>query len=426
MRTRSALIVLATLALAACTQGSTSSAGHAGSPRPAAAPAPGDLLFLNGPQALQAVDSRTGSVVFSVDGVVPALDWTGLYDSQIEGTHTIVRMLDPTTGSVSASTTVRGALAIRAVGADGVVALMSPIGEPGDAWVPQSRARTDITVADVSGGASSTKTFHLRGNFEPEAFSTDGERLYLLQYTPALNPTSYQVVSLYLEKAKVFPVYGPQKGASPVENMTATRLVQKPSPTGDDLYTLYSNQPPAYAKGFRPEQVSSHGEVAFIHDLSLANGFAACVALPKGFGSIPPSAAAIAVAPDGSRVYAIDAKHGQIAVMNTQRSRVVQTRHVELGRPGAQTFAGMSVDGGTLFVGTATGLYAFDALTLAPSGRMPSTAALSGLALSPDGARLYVSMGGMIEALDPASLTMIRDLPVAGPGRLEFVGLPAA
>ncbi len=425
MRTRSIPVVLATLALglAACTRGATAPTAGAGSdhvPPPAPAPrAPRDLLVLGSGNRLSAIDARTGAVVFGMTDAVPAPDWSALYETRAAGGRTVVETVDPTTGTTRGSISLRGRLAIRAVSFSGdELALTAP--EVGPAWVPRARSSTTVSVADPS-GLSKPETFRLRGNFEPEAFSSDGARLFMLQYTPALHPTSYHVVYLYLEKGKVFPVYGRNK--APVENMTATRLLQVPSSEGTSLYTLYSNQPPAYALGFDGAQASAGHAVAFIHTLSLDGGFAICVGLPEGFGSIPASAAALAAAPDGSHVYAIDAQHGQIAVLRTTNYRISQTAKVDLGRPGAGTFARVSADGSTLYVGTASGVYAFDAETLAPRGRALATSPVSGLALSPDGSRLYVSTAGRIVAIDPLSLGTTFEVPAAGV--IEHVGAAA-
>ena len=70
-----------------------------------------------------------------------------------------------------------------------------------DAWTPVPRASTTIVVADPSGGSPASR-FRLAGNFEPEAFSTGGDALFLIQYLPALAPTVYRVTELDLRTAE--------------------------------------------------------------------------------------------------------------------------------------------------------------------------------------------------------------------------------
>ena len=85
------------------------------------------------------------------------------------------------------------------------------------------RSRTSIVVADPT-GAPQTRTFDLRGNFEPEAFSTDDRLLFMIQHLPAEAPTVYRVTVLDLKSGRVVPVFGPFKG--PSERMPGIRLQQ--------------------------------------------------------------------------------------------------------------------------------------------------------------------------------------------------------
>ena len=411
MRSRSSIIVLAalTLAFGACTRGGSTSSSPA-------APVPRDLLFLSSGGSLSAVDGGTGKVVFSADGAVPAPDWSYLFEASVAVDRTSVRSLDPNTGRVSASTSVPGSLSVATAGPNGEVALVDPA-SAADPWIPAARSATDITVAHPL-SAAPPQRFQLKGNFVPEAFSSDGESLYMLEYLPPMDPVKYRVVSLYLDKGKVWPVYGRDK--QPVENMTATRLQQALAPDGTALYTLYTNQPPAYAAGIASEQASSDGEVAFIHTLSLDGGFAECVALPRSFGSLQPAAAALAVS--GGRVYAIDAAHGRIAVMDASRLTVIRTAHVDLGAPGTEgTSAGVSADGSTLFVATGTHMTAIDTSTLRPRATTTISGNVTGLGLSPDGGRLYLSWSGHVEALDPSTGTQDAMLSVPGGNVLAHV-----
>ena len=183
------------------------------------------------------------------------------------------------TGHILDTQRVGGRLSIRAVSADaGAVALMKPLPPGTSAWTPRSRAFTNIVVAHPQSGVAPER-FHLAGNFEPEGFSSDDSMLYLIRYLPATAPVAYRVSRLELGDGDVYPVYGRAK--SPVETMYGSRLMQVPAPGGARLYTLYASQPPEYAKGYDRWQAGAGREVAFVHTLSLENGWATCVGLPK-------------------------------------------------------------------------------------------------------------------------------------------------
>jgi hypothetical protein len=215
--------------LAACTGASSASAP--------ASPASSDtgtasdsVLVFRSDQGVSVVDAADGRLIVDAPQAVPAPDFVTIATASASGGSTTIGILDAATGASIASSEVRGALELRAVSSfDGAVALTPPGPSGGDPWAPVPRSITHITVA-VPGEAEDIERFDLRGNFEPEAFSGDGESLYMLEYRPALHPTTYRVTRLYLEKAKVWPVFGPDKRV--VENMTATRLQQALAPDG--------------------------------------------------------------------------------------------------------------------------------------------------------------------------------------------------
>jgi hypothetical protein len=244
----------------------------------------------------------------------------------------------------------------------------------------------------------------------------------MLQYRPALAPTSYRVTGLYLESGRHWALIGPDK--QPVENMTATRLVQVESPDGAHLYTLYTNQRPSYlGEPTTPLDPGEQDERAFVHTVDLRNGFAVCIELPDRFGSVPQEDSALAISPDGNRVYAVDARHGTIAAVNVRRFRVAQVTDVDLSALGAgQIHAQVASDGSTLYVAGDAGLLQLDTATLAVRGGLVATPApVTGLAISGDGARLYLSYGALLQRLDAATLEPAQPVPLANAGWVEAV-----
>jgi hypothetical protein len=269
---------------------------------------------------------------------------------------------------------------------------------------------------------ASIERMHLRGNYQPESFSTDDESLFMLSYEPPMAPTRYRVTRVYIEKARVWDVFGPDK--RPVENMTATRLQQVPAPDGSALYTLYSNQPPAYLAD-NGATTAEPDERAFVHSLQLDDdgGFAECIRLPDVYGTVPASSSAIAVAPDGSTVYAVDAMHGHVASVTVQRQKVKDASMDLSAVSGERTAATTSSDGRTLFVGGEAAIVAVDLATMSVRDTWHVGGSLTDVALSPDGRRLYVSFADHVDVL---SATTGHGLGSIGAGGDAIEGVSAS
>ncbi|MGQ0668936.1 MAG: YncE family protein, partial [Actinomycetota bacterium] len=413
MRTKLFIIFPAiALALAACTQDATFRPNPA-PPGTTNGSVPPDVLLLGTENGPVAVSVATGSVLFEGIGAVASPDGSRLYSASSDGLYTLLETLDPATGSVLSSTRIGGDLDVRAVSGSGrAVALMEPLPEGVDQWTPVPRSHTTIVVADPT-GADEPRRYHLEGNFEPEAFSTSDSQLFLIQYLPAEAPAVYRVTVLELADGDVHAVFGPFK--SPPERMPGTRLRQALAPSGKQLYTLYTSQPPAYAEGFG----SAGGEpVSFIHVLDLEQGWAHCVGLPEELWGQPASAQAMAASPDGERLYVVDSIRGLVAVMDTSTLEIFRTEELQLeSLGGIRTSAQVSADGDTLFVGSVgdgSAVYAIDSATLDVLHRWPLDGIVSGLGLSGDGLRLYVALGDRVAVLDPATGQELAAVPFFG------------
>jgi hypothetical protein len=206
---------------------------------------PADLLVLGSAAGVTALDATDGSIPFSGGGVPAFTDWSTVFTATHGEGTTLLRTIRTDTGQIVSTATLRGDLDVRVASAGGWrVALMEPLPSGVSPWTPRPRASTNLVVADPTGSVK-PKRFHLQGNFEPEAFSVDGDRLFMISYVPPTHPLAYRVVSLDLHEGEVYPVFGRQKQW--VDTMTGTRLMQVPAPNGAYLFTLYTNQPPGYA-----------------------------------------------------------------------------------------------------------------------------------------------------------------------------------
>jgi hypothetical protein len=412
-------LVCAASGLAACTE-----AG--GSPLPAAAPkAPAEVVTLRTADGPVTVDVRSGRVVMDAAGAVPAGGWSSLFQTEPDGTGTSLRTLDPTTGAVASSVKLDGSLSIRAVAGDGtMVALAKPPTAGTDVWTPVPRPHTTIVVADPS-GATDPETYQLDGNLEPEAFSNDGEDLFVIQYLPAEKPSLYRVASLELGDGDVYPVIGRFK-SSWARRMPGTRLEQVLGPDGRQLYTLYSSQPAAYATGYDETQAGADGPVAFVHILNLEGHWAFCLPLPKVLWDAPAGEQAMAASVDGRRLFVVDPSRDTVTVVGAMKTKVLRTGTVDFATDDtAHAAAAVSPDGVTLYVGTGEGVVALNTATLKVLYRWPTTAPVTALATSADGASVYAAFADHIDALDPSTGAVQRSIPVAGALAIEHVA-PAA
>ena len=174
---------------------------------------------------------------------------------------------------------------------------------------PEGRRSTPLDLEASDTGA--TQHLDLHGNFEPDAFSTDGRSLFLIQYLPAAAPDHYRVMELDLASHRIAHVASPDK--VPPSSMQGTRLQQVWAPDRSVLYTLYTNQ------------VSSGAPLTFVHVLNLEDKWAHCIDLPAAFGASRPNAKAMVGSPNGTHLYVTDADAQQIATIDTRRFKVDTT-----------------------------------------------------------------------------------------------------
>ena len=382
---------------------------------------PGDLLVLSSPAGLAVADPSTRSVT-SIGPAVPALvEPDTLVSAFQRGGRTLVEARDTATSELVGTAEAPSGLAPRVVSADGWrVALMEPPPEGTDPWVPQPRTHTTIVVSYLPGDTAA-ETYRLRGNFDPEAFSTDGRSLVLLQYVPPEAPAAYRVVLLDLRRGAVEPVYGRvlTKAAPPSkpETMAGTRLSQTASADGSRLYTLYTTEAPGEPHG----AAASGNPVAFVHTLDLDREWAHCIALPEAFWGGVPARQAMASSPDGELLYAVDVERDVVTVIDTSKLEAVQTATADFGTPGAgQARAVVSPDGDELFVAAGDRVVRLATSTLRAGAAWTVHGPVSGLGFGSSGSRLYVATANGVEVLDPS--TGRRLGRIGTPSPMELVG----
>jgi hypothetical protein len=407
---------VAALGTAACTH-------ETGDGKPSQ-PVPRETLLLSTEAGPLVVEVPSGSLLFERPGAVASLGGSWLLSATPSAGSTMLQTFDGADTEPASEVRLAGTLDVRVVAeSGGAVALMDPLPEGWDPEVPLPRSRTPIVVADPT-GVMEPRTYDLRGNFEPEAFSTDDRRLFLIQHLPAEAPTVYRVTVLNLRTGRVVPVFGPFKG--PAERMPGIRLQQVLSPNADQLYTLYSSARPGYAPHHAP--VPNGATVSFVHVLSLQDGWAHCVGLPEELWDRPASEQAMATSPNGRLLYIADPTLGLVTVMDTA-SLEMRTYTIDLSVSGVRrTSAVVSGDGSALFVATAgehPGITRIDTDTFDVVRRWV-TDDVSGLGLSADGERLYVASDDRVEVMDATTGSDLAGVAVASPAPIERVSVALA
>jgi DNA-binding beta-propeller fold protein YncE len=413
MRVRSIVLTSFLVATTACT-------GRADPQEPRerqAASSLEDVLALGTQDGTVIVGSSSGAVLSSAEGQVAAPDGSRLYATTRRDGSTVLEVRDSSTGDMLSTTELGGRLDVRAASLSGrAVALMRPLPAGVDSGYALPRRHTTIVVTDPT-GQGPTRRYGLKGNFEPEAFSVDDTRLFLIQYLPAEAPQAYRVTFLRLLNGKVEPVFGRFK--TPPERMPGIRLAQVFDPTSEQLYTLYTNRAAEHYHDSWADASYGDREVSFVHVLNLRQGWAYCTGLPRSLWGQPAKAQALAPSPDGRFLYIVDSMRGLVAEMNTRSLKITRSERIDVGPlEHGRTSARMSADGSTLYVGVGgSAVSRIDVETFELLGRWPLPGDVTGLALSDDGARLYAALGNSLAVVD----TGTGDATTLSLGRIESI-----
>ncbi len=379
---------------------------------------PAEILVLRTTKGVTALDPATGDVTLAAPSAVAAPDWSSLLSySTGAGTTTLTRRSVPS-GEKLSEVEVSGRLVANVTSADaGLVALTPPRSEGATPWLPDGRRRTEVVIADTSGTAT-PKRFQLAGNFEPEAFSTDNRQLFMIEYIPAMDPNRYRVRRLHLTSGKVSPI-GRLKQSAPGQ-MRGTGRMQVWDPSGDQLYTLYTQQGPNYSHG-EPANHSGGTTHAFVHVLNLRDGWAHCIDLPMPFGMGRATASAVAISPDGNRLYVSDWSAGAVTLIDPKDLEVVRTVQLDLGGADDHTFA-QAGTGDVLYLAGNSDVVAVDANSLEMTQRWTMDSSVVGLAASANGQRVYVALEDEVITLDSATGEELTSINAPGVEGIEHVG----
>jgi hypothetical protein len=376
-------------------------------------PAPGEVLLVQTNDGLEAVSTAAGSAATTFPGGILSPRSDVLVSTEQSGNSTTLRRFD-LTGKELGHAQVSGVVAARVISPSGrLVAATESEVAGASPYVPVGRSRTRVAVADAAGRV---REYDLRGNFEPEAFSTDDGQLFMLEYIPALAPTRYRVRRLFLHNGLVRRI-GRLKTAAP-NQMQGTGRTQVYSPYGNELYTLYTQQEHA---GHEEEVIQ--GENAFVHLLNLDDGWTHCIDLPSSFGSGRATASAIAITPDGSHLFVVDWTNGVVADAEPAKQKVTRSESIDFGSPDEQTFARANAT--RLYVAGGSEIVIVDSGDLSEIDRWSMDEEITGFTMNDDGNRLYVAVAGRVDVIDTATGAVVRTVETPGVLGLAHVEPPA-
>jgi DNA-binding beta-propeller fold protein YncE len=385
----------------------------------------GDLLYVRndygvgGLPHVEVVDAAAGKSIRQLPIGVPAPDWSAIYTAQASGGKTTLRAIDPTTASVTGQTTVDGVYDVAGTSPNGtwLVLQWQPSQAEAKAFDGNGRWQSRYVVIDRT-LVGSSKAIALDGKFSFDAIDNRGTSLFLIEYqSPGVSsgPLPYQVRLYDLATRALEP--GAIVDKTNTEVMSGDRHAAVFSPDGNWVYTLYRND------------VSG----PFIHALNLSEHFAVCVDLPTtGKGDFEKQLLwSLAMTKDGQTLYAANGALGVVATVDLKSLSVAHTAQLPLAQaavardplaqlrdllaPTAEAKrvllggAALTPDGRILFAIAEKGVLAIDTADLKLRGRYQSDWALDSLALSPDGARLYVvdAERAAVVALNPSSGEML-------------------
>ncbi|MEU3453516.1 hypothetical protein ABZ671_07925 [Micromonospora sp. NPDC006766] len=394
-----ALAGTGTVALIGCDPAGSRQAG-------AATPIPDTLLV----EVDGGLGVLRGGERLTIPHAVAAPDGQAVYATAPDGAGTAFWRIDTATGSASTRVTVPGQWLPQSVSADGTQVALTSNAANATNGRPDGRDVTPVLIADVTGVRH---RFELRGNFVPEAFTTDLAGLFVLEWLPARAPDRYRVRVVDLATRAPGPLSTRLKTPVPPgaeEEMRGDGRQAVLAPNRTTLYTLYTHQPDH--RHTRDLVSGRPGNAhAFVHTLNLVERWAYCVDLPHPFGEAPASGHAMAISPAGDRLYVLDVTSGHVAEISTEELVVRRTATL----PPASGASHAAVGHDRLFVGTGTEVRTLDVERLSAAAGWPVREPVTGLVLSPDGRRLYVGQKNAVSWHDSATGEQL--------GRVEVPGL---
>lgn len=369
---------------------------------PVSETAAGDLLYLRTSSGVSLVKAGATSPTFQSVTAEPAPDWDTVVRSEwdrAEGKSNLVAV-DPVTDETLWERSIPGRMRVKIVSPEARFVALAP--DTGRYLSQPGQTRLVVTGRDVP----VPTTIDLDGNFEPEAFSVDGQDLFVVQYLPAGRPTRYQVRRVEISTGKIQDVFSVD--AELQEAMRGTARVQEMSPDGTRLYTLYSVNTP-------------DGRQSFVHVLSLDELWAHCIDLPDGFALSGAKRSAVGVSPDGERIYVADTAEGMVAELDAQELTVSLTAELDLVSAFRGADVTVAADGASVFVAAGAHMSQLSTEDLSELRRWSMPVGITGIQVGSD-SDIYVGTRDEVAVINTRSGKQTDILEPAGAGSITSLG----
>lgn len=378
-------------------------AAACGAAEPAADVVGGDLLFISARGGgIAVVEHGESAPRFSARNSTPSADWETVVKSRWRGNTTKLIAFDPSESVTRWEAVIGDTQRVKIVSGDGTLVATSPVQERS---FLRGRRMTTLTIAGSS--RPEPRRYELKGNFEPEAFSTDGSSLFVVSYVPARRPTNYQVRRLDLDTGEVTGVYTPD--AHLQQKMGGTARIQAASSDGSRLYTLYTleGEPDVEPR-------------AFVHVLDLDELWAHCIELPSGFETSDESDAAITVSEDGKHVYLADSNTEVLVDVDAETLQVHRQGLVDLDIADSMHLA--EAPDGTLYAASGIDVVAVDLETFEQKKTWQMFSNVAGLQVGNDPGQLFVGVDDRVIVLDVATGARLESIDPVGVRKIGGFG----
>jgi DNA-binding beta-propeller fold protein YncE len=241
----------------------------------------------------------------------------------------------------------------------------------------QYRAPKGFTRYAVLDGMRTTRAVSLRGNYEVETLSPDGQRIFLIHWTPT---GRYDLRRFDLRTSKITATPTRSSESGEVEKMQGTAWVGVPSRNGNWLLTLY---------------VKYDGS-AFIHALDLRAGIGHCIDLEGVHGDLNTvGTSVLALSPNQRMLYVAMPLVGRIFALDLRKLELTRTvRFAPISAAsygfGINPSAALTPNGRMLYFAAGQKLWGLDTASwrLRSSSSLGAQAAATGV--TPDGRRVVV------------------------------------
>jgi hypothetical protein len=426
---RPVIVILAVLAVAACSgKAPPSAAPAAATERPASiasatVPSSDDsglVVGRSGDDGLQLILAGSGERIFAMPAGVPGGDWRQLVSAEVTGASTTIRDIR-LPDLDSSSQTIDGTWRLPKIGLD-----PTPVGVSDDGrtivLVETSRAtagRSRFAIVDRT-AAAPPRFVELTGEFEYDTLSPDGSIMYVVEHLAGPPDGHYQVraVDTSTGVLREGAVVDKNEGD---EAMAGWPIAQLRQPDGM-VFTLYRG-----------------GDHPFIHALSSVDAWALCIDLPAA-GSSDAAAASdwgLTSAIDGRSIIAANATLGlavdiRLPDLTIRRSAsfapsasnvisLAKFGHDAGGVVGRRIVA--SPAGSVVYAAGAGGIVSIATGDLSLKGRFLEGVPVDALAVTVDGGTIFalIHAGGRIVRLDAASGRIVGEVPRGGYDRLAAV-----